>query len=79
MLEYARSFILDRTGSTAKNVARFQSALVNTQSLGFSSPCAAEYRVGLSKDTATYMAWTAPYFEEIQLNCEINSYSSARL
>ncbi len=25
------------------------------------------------------MAWTTPHFEEIQLNCEINSYASARL
>jgi len=25
------------------------------------------------------MEWTAPAFEEVCLNCEINSYASARL
>jgi len=25
------------------------------------------------------MAWTTPAFEEIALNCEINSYASAQL
>jgi len=25
------------------------------------------------------MEWTAPQFEEIALNCEINSYASAKL
>jgi len=25
------------------------------------------------------MEWTAPAFEEIYLNCEINSYASAKL
>jgi len=25
------------------------------------------------------MEWTAPQFEEISLNCEINSYASAQL
>jgi coenzyme PQQ precursor peptide PqqA len=25
------------------------------------------------------MAWTVPHFEEIRLNCEINSYASVQL
>jgi len=25
------------------------------------------------------MEWTAPAFEEVRLNCEINSYASAKL
>jgi coenzyme PQQ precursor peptide PqqA len=27
----------------------------------------------------TIMQWTAPAFEEVCLNCEINSYASAKL
>jgi len=27
----------------------------------------------------TLMQWTAPAFEEVCLNCEINSYASAKL
>jgi coenzyme PQQ precursor peptide PqqA len=26
-----------------------------------------------------FMEWTAPVFEEVCLNCEINSYASAKL
>ena len=35
-------------------------------------------KIALSLDNYA-MAWTIPHFEEIQLNCEINSYASARL
>jgi len=31
------------------------------------------------KGWRNHMAWTAPEFVEIQLNCEINSYASAKL
>jgi coenzyme PQQ precursor peptide PqqA len=30
-------------------------------------------------DRENYMQWTAPAFEEVCLNCEINSYASAKL
>jgi coenzyme PQQ precursor peptide PqqA len=31
------------------------------------------------KEMGIIMEWTAPAFEEICLNCEINSYASAKL
>jgi len=30
-------------------------------------------------DGGIIMEWTAPAFEEVRLNCEINSYASAKL
>jgi coenzyme PQQ precursor peptide PqqA len=48
----------------------------------FSSPSAAESQIALPNILSkghVCMAWTAPEFEEIQLNCEINSYAGARL
>jgi coenzyme PQQ precursor peptide PqqA len=41
------------------------------------SSCIAEER--LFSERRKIMEWTAPKFEEIALNCEINSYASAAL
>jgi coenzyme PQQ precursor peptide PqqA len=34
---------------------------------------------GWNEKWGSIMEWTAPAFEEICLNCEINSYASAKL
>jgi coenzyme PQQ precursor peptide PqqA len=38
-----------------------------------------QYRVSFVFEGTKTMEWTAPTFEEVALNCEINSYASAAL
>ena len=38
-----------------------------------------QYRVSFVFEGTKTMQWTAPMFEEVALNCEINSYASAEL
>jgi coenzyme PQQ precursor peptide PqqA len=38
-----------------------------------------QYRVSVVFERTKTMEWTAPKFEEVALNCEINSYASAAL
>jgi len=74
--KYARTFILDRNCNTAKNSETPIGLWKHP--VGFLLPCAAELNCFI-KGRRNCMAWTAPHFEEVQLNCEINSYVSAQL
>ena len=38
-----------------------------------------QYQVSFVFEGTKIMEWTAPMFEEVALNCEINSYASAAL
>jgi coenzyme PQQ precursor peptide PqqA len=75
---YARTFILDRNCNTAKNRSTPTVLRKNSVGLFFSSPAPLNLRRFI-RGLRHCMAWTAPHFEVIRLNCEINSYFSAQL
>jgi coenzyme PQQ precursor peptide PqqA len=76
--KYARSFILDRNCNTAKNRRTPTGLRKHSGWLIFSSPAPLNLKTFV-EGYRHCMAWTAPHFEEIHLNCEINSYVSAQL
>jgi coenzyme PQQ precursor peptide PqqA len=57
----------------------YQSCIAFDQGLGYASGTFAEVVAELISWGIIVMQWTAPAFEEVCLNCEINSYASAKL
>jgi coenzyme PQQ precursor peptide PqqA len=57
------------------------SAVTNAKILIAENPCNGytNQAVGVILKGTETMEWTAPKFEEVALNCEINSYASAAL
>jgi hypothetical protein len=69
--------------ATKPRIVRFQSVLRDESDwLNFPPPAPPNlnlFYLNVFIKGHACMAWTAPHFEEIQLNCEINSHAGARL
>jgi coenzyme PQQ precursor peptide PqqA len=53
----------------------FQESIASASGFGYSYLD----NYGLIRPSGGFMEWTTPAFEEVCLNCEINSYASAKL
>jgi coenzyme PQQ precursor peptide PqqA len=56
-----------------------ESCIDFSRGLGYASGTFADLNAELFPGGYIVMQWTAPAFEEVCLNCEINSYASAKL
>jgi coenzyme PQQ precursor peptide PqqA len=65
--------------ATPSRIEELQPVLRKHSVGNFLLPCAAESQRFVKGPDRHCMAWTAPHFEEIHLNCEINSYVSAQM